>query len=242
MTDWASLAWPDLQRAAEARVALLPLGAIEEHGPHIALGADWHAASELGRRVAETAGLVLLPALPYGQVWSLSGYPGTLSVSNETLVALITDLAAGLQSAGITGLVLLSCHLGNMTPMKEAARRLHGLGLPCLYLFYPGMPEASSTLRTTPEVSKEIVHADEIETSVLLELAPEDVDMTKAVAEWPELPEDLLSTPERWRDFSRSGVFGDPTEATPEKGRAIVVLVERRAVDLIGGWRARNGL
>jgi len=242
MTEWAALPWGELEEAAWGRVALLPFGAIEEHGPHIALGADWHAASELGRRVAEKAGLVLLPALPYGQVWSLSGYPGTLSVSNETLVSLVTDLVPGLRLAGVTGVVLLSCHLGNMTALKEAARRLYELGLPSLYLFYPGMSEASSTVRTTPEVSKEIVHADEIETSVLLELVPEDVDMNKAVREWPELPDGLLSSPERWRGFSSSGVFGDPTEASLEKGRTIVALVENRAVDLIGGWRARHGL
>jgi creatinine amidohydrolase len=242
MTAWAALPWGELEQEARGRVALLPLGAIEEHGPHIALGADWHAAQELGRRVAEAAGLVLLPALPYGQVWSLSGYPGTLSVSTETLVSLVTDLASGLRLAGITGVVLLSCHLGNMSALKEAARRMYEFGLPSLYLFYPGMSEASSSVRTTPEVSREIVHADEIETSVLLELAPQDVDMTKAVAEWPGLPEDLLSSPEQWRDFSSSGVFGDPTEASLEKGRAIMALVERRAVELIGGWRARHGL
>jgi creatinine amidohydrolase len=240
MIEWAALPWTEVEQVARRRVALLPVGAIEEHGPHIATGADWHAAAELGRRVADAAGLVLLPALPYGQVWSLADYPGSLSVSNETLVAVLTDIGTGLRLAGIAGLVVLSCHLGNVTAMKEAARRLSEQGLDSLYLFYPGLAEASATVRTTTEISKEIVHADEIETSIFLELVPEDVDMTKAAAEWPELPEYLHSSPERWRNFSSSGVFGDPTAASAEKGRAIVVRVEQRAVELIGAWRARH--
>ena len=242
MTEWAALPWTEVEQVARGRVALLPLGAVEEHGPHIATGADWHAAAELGRRVADSAGLVLLPALPYGQVWSLADYPGSLSISNETLVALLTDVGAGLRSAGISGLVVLSCHLGNVTAMREAARRLSEEGLESLYLFYPGLREASATVRTTTEVSKEIVHADEIETSIFLELVPEDVDMTKAVAEWPELPEYLHSSPERWRSFSASGVFGDPTAATAEKGRAIIARVEQRAIELIGAWRGRHAV
>jgi creatinine amidohydrolase len=221
-------------------VALLPLGAVEEHGPHIAVGADWHAAAAFGRRVAEAADLALLPALPYGQVWSLADYPGTLSVSDNTLVSIITDLSTGLLLAGIEGLVMLSCHLGNMAAMKEAARRLAERDLPSLYLFYPGLKEASAPVRTTPEVAREIVHADEVETSIFLELVPEDVDMSRAVAEWPALPADIFSTPERWRPFCASGVFGDPTGASEEKGRQILEVVERRAVQLIGEWRERH--
>jgi creatinine amidohydrolase len=242
LIEWAALPWTELEHVARGRVALLPLGAVEEHGPHIATGADWHAAAELGRRVAGSAGLILLPAVPYGQVWSLADYPGSLSVSNETLTALITDIGAGLRLAGINGLVVLSCHLGNITAMREAARRLSEQGLESLYLFYPGLPEAAAAVRTTAEVSKDIVHADEIETSIFLELVPDDVDMSRAEAEWPDLPEYFQLSPERWRSFSSSGVFGDPTAASAEKGQEIIARVEQRAVELIGAWRARHVL
>jgi creatinine amidohydrolase len=238
--EWDRSAWTELEKSAPGRVALLPLGAVEEHGPHIAVGADWHAATAFGRRVADAADLVLLPVLPYGQVWSLGDYPGTLSVSDDTLVSIITDLSTGLRLADIKGLVMLSCHLGNMAAMKEAARRLADRAMPSLYLFYPGLTEASAPVRTTPEVAREIVHADEVETSIFLELVPEDVDMSKATAEWPSLPADVFSTPERWRPFCTTGVFGDPTGASAEKGRQILEVVERRAVELIGGWRERN--
>ena len=224
------------------RVALLPFGAIEEHGPHISVGADWHAATELGKRLADAAGLVLLPPVPYGQVWSLAGYPGSLSISDETLVSVVTELASGLQAAGVTGLVLLSCHLGNMQALKEASRRLYRNGFHALHLFYPGLREISALCRSTPEAYSEIVHSDEVETSIFLELVPGDVEMSKAVAEWPDLPAYLHSSAEPWRDFCASGVFGDPTNASAEKGREIVAFVVQRAAELIRGWRARHGI
>ncbi len=238
---WADLSWPELERAATQRsVALFPFGAIEEHGPHLVLGADWHAADEFGRRVAEAADLLLLPALPYGQVWSLGDFPGTLSLRSETLISLVADVGAGLVQAGVRGVVLLSCHLGNMAPLKEASRRLAEKGLASLSLFYPGVKQVAASVRTTPELAADILHADEIETSILLELAPEDVAIERAVAEWPDLPDDLLSTPERWRTFAPSGVFGDPTAASKEKGALIMGVVEHRALELIASWRERH--
>lgn len=241
MIEWATLAWPEIEGGMAGRVALLPVGAIEEHGPHMAVGADWHAAEALGRRVAQANDLVLLPTLPFGQVWSLASFAGTLSLSDQTLTSVVTDLATGLRQAGVAGLVMLSCHLGNMAALKQASRHLWRGQFPSLSLFYPGLSEASAAFRTTPEFSREVVHADEVETSILLALAPQDVDMDRAQAEWPQFPPEALSTAEPWRDYSTSGVFGDPTAATAEKGYQILEIVEQRTVELIGSWRARHG-
>jgi len=235
MIDWARLTWPEAQAAAARMpVAILPTGAIEAHGPHMTLEADNRAADALARRLAERTGAVLLPLLPYGQVWSLSRFPGSLSISNETLKALICDLGRSLAGQGFAVLAIVNGHLGNATALKEAARALYGqVPLRVLHLFYPGLHEAATGVLERPRSHPAIVHADELETSLLLDLAPECVQMEKAVAEYPEYPPDFDVTPQYWDGVCRSGVFGDATAATQAKGEHILAAVLERMVALV---------
>lgn len=241
---WADLAWPEVEDAVRRhRVALLPLGAVEEHGPHLAVGTDWFAADALAERVAGAADLLLLPSLPYGQVWSLAHFPGSLTISDATLTALICELAEGLAHAGVSGLVVLSAHLGNAAAMKAAVRALADReALPALALTYPGLTEIERQIAETPRSHPTIMHADELETSIMLALAPGHVDMTRATAEYPEYPPDFDVAPIRWDTVSESGVFGDATAATAAKGEQIVDHVVATATTLIAAWRERVGL
>lgn len=241
VTRWADLAWTGIEEAVRRQpVVLLPLGAIEEHGPHLAVGADWFAADALGELLAAEADLMLMPTLPYGQVWSLEHFPGSLSVRDDTLVALICDIARGLRASGVQGLALLSAHLGNSDVMKTVARTLHEQDvLPVIALTYPGLAEIEREIADSPRSHPSIMHADELETSVLLALAPDHVDMTQAAADYPEYPSDFDVAPIRWDTISVSGVFGDPTVATIEKGERIVTHVVRTAAALIKDWRER---
>jgi creatinine amidohydrolase len=241
---WADLAWPDVPAAVRQRpVALLPLGAIEAHGPHLAVGADWFAADALADRLALRADLLLMPTIPYGQVWSLERFPGSLSVRDRTLTALIVDLARGMRAAGVAGLVLLSAHLGNAAAMRAAIRELaEDPALPAISLTYPGLSEVEHQVADTPRSHPAIMHADELETSVLLALAPEHVDLSRAAPDYPTLPADFDVAPIRWDEISETGVFGDPTTASAAKGERIVDHVVRTAADLIAAWRERVGL
>jgi len=241
---WAELAWPDVADAvARHPVALLPIGAVEEHGPHLPLGTDWYAADDLAQRLAVRAGLIRLPALPYGQVWSLEHFNGSLSIRDETLVAIVCELAAGLARAGVRGLVLLSAHLGNAAAMKRAARALAEEGsIAALPLTYPGLAEVERLVAESSRSHPTIMHADEMETSILLALRPEAVDMSRAAAEYPDYPADFEVAPIRWDTLSSSGVFGDPTRASAEKGEQIVAHVTAVATKLIYSWRERMQL
>ncbi|WP_165422800.1 creatininase family protein [Ktedonosporobacter rubrisoli] len=243
MPEWAKLYWTDVAQAVEtSRIALLPLGAIEEHGPHMNLGSDWYAVESLTARLAEAANLLVLPALPYGQVWSLSRFPGSLSISDQTLVNIIVEIAAGLAQVGIKGLILMSGHLGNMSALKTAARRLlESYDLPTLFLFYPGLEKICKQVSETERSRATIIHADEIETSILLALAPECVDMSRAQREYPHYPEDFDYSPLYWDEVSVSGVFGDPTAANQEKGKIIVEYVLQQTLRIIQAWRERGG-
>lgn len=239
MTRWMDLTWPEVQGAvARQPWALLPLGAVEEHGPHLPLGTDVMAAEALSERLAEAADLIELPVLPYGQVWSLEHFDGSLSVSDATLVSIITELAHGLRRVGVRGLVLFSAHLGNAAAMKAATRALEeGGGLPAVALTYPGLAAVAAEVAESPRSHPSIMHADELETSIMLALRGDVVRMDRAVSEYPEYPDHFDVAPIRWDTISRSGVFGDATAATAKKGEAIVDHVLATAVDLISAWK-----
>ena len=101
--EWARLTWEEAAEAgcSGSRLQYFPLGAIEEHGPHMTLGSDCSAADAFAARLASETECILLPTVPYGQVWSLKGFPGSLTISNETLVALLVDLCKSLGAHGL---------------------------------------------------------------------------------------------------------------------------------------------
>lgn len=241
---WAELNWPDMPAAvARHPVALLPIGAIEEHGPHLPLGTDWYVAESLAAMVATSAELLLLPALPYGQVWSLEHFPGSLSIHDETLSAVLREIISGLARTGVRGVVLLNAHLGNAAAIKTTLRTLtDDTTMQALGLTYPGLAQVEREVAETKRSHPSIMHADELETSVMLALHPERVAMDRAAAEYPEYPEDFDAAAIRWHEISKSGVFGDPTAATAAKGDRIVAHVVDAAVGLIRAWRKRAQL
>ncbi|GAA2081989.1 creatininase family protein [Microbacterium hatanonis] len=239
MTRWADLTWPEVAGAVEKQPwALLCLGAVEEHGPHLPVGTDAFAAEAFSTRLADEAGLIELPVLPYGQVWSLEHFDGSLSISDGTLVSLIVELADGLARNGVRGLVLFSAHLGNAAAMKAATRALEERGgLPAIALTYPGLAEVAAAVAESPRSHPAIMHADELETSIMLALRDDVVRMDRAVTEYPDYPAHFDVAPVRWDTISETGVFGDATAATAEKGRRIVDHVMATAVRLITAWK-----
>jgi creatinine amidohydrolase len=243
MTEWAGLRWPEVEAATDERpVALLPFGAVEEHGPHLPLGTDITIADDLADRICAAAGLLRLPTMPYGQVWSLAHFPGSLTVRDEVLIGLITDLADGLRRGGVSGLVLFTAHLGNVAALRTASRALADSGgLPAIALAYPGLDEVAADVSESPRSHPSIMHADELETSVMLAVDPRSVDMDRAVAEYPKYPPDFGLAPSRWDALSTSGVFGDATVASAEKGGKIIDHVVTRACEVIEAWRWRVG-
>lgn len=241
LVEWGKLNWAEAKEAvASHSVALLPIGAVEQHGPHLPLDTDNVAAEALARRLADRADLVLLPPLPYGQVWSLRRFPGSLTVSTATLVQFLKELLFSLREKGFGAVVVLSCHLGNLTAMKQAAREVYDeSGFLVSYLFYPGLKEAAAGVLESPQSHGSIVHADELETSILLALSPESVRMDRAVAEYPDYPEDFDVQPFYWDEVSETGVFGDATKASAEKGEAVLSHVIERSVEIIERLKAR---
>jgi creatinine amidohydrolase len=223
------------KKITEKKVAILPIGAVEAHGPHLPLGTDNLLAERLSEQLADRVNAFVLPTLPYGQVWSLRNFPGSIHVSNESITHFIVDIGKSLYEQGFEIFAMVNGHLGNAVAMKEAARELYDLHpkLKVLYFFYPGMNQVVPEIRETPSSHGTYFHACEIETSFMLYLAPEFVEMNKAITDIPEIPMSADVTPTPWEEFTKSAVLGDATLATSEKGEKVITVALDNMAQLI---------
>lgn len=209
---------------ARARIALLPLGATEPHGDHLPLATDNLLAERFCARLDAALGddALTLPLVPYGQVWSLRGHAGAIDIGNDLLVELLVALARNMQGYGINSMAIINAHYGNFDAIKAAARRLKEEDIHLLSYSWAGMAQTVARLQTTTTARSGYMHAEEIETSLMLALAGEYVDMQRARAHYPLFPKNFSARPIRWTEFSDYAVLGDPTAASVEKGRELV--------------------
>ncbi len=228
--NFAYLTWKQVDALPREKTLLvLPTAAIEQHGHHLPLATDTLINNLLlGQALAlvpEELPIYALPALCYGKSNEHLGFPGTLSVSAQTFLAVLHDLGASIANAGFKKLVLYNTHGGNASLVDVLARDLRAeFGLRTFSLF--GSPGA--TLEGVSEQERTYgFHAGEVETAYILHAAPELVDVSEYSANYiarienPELlrPEGS-SANFAWltKDIAPSGVLGDPTAATAENG------------------------
>lgn len=229
---------PDLAAALRAgAIPLLPFGAYEQHGPHLPLATDTIMARALAQRLAPLVGGIVLPAVEYGQTTGDDGYPGTLSLSFDTVRAIAIDIAGALRRAGARCLVIVNGDFGNQTPLRLAARDIkQDSGFPVLVVNYPGMEEAAAAICDTAGAGFGLHHADEFETSVVLAVDPSAVAMDRAVAEYPEFPATFPAVEFGLHELSASGVFGDPRPATAAKGELLLDRLADAAAGLVAAF------
>lgn len=229
---------PDKQNV----LVIQPVGAIEQHGAHLPLAVDAAIAQSVLGKALESLDRQIpayaLPTLDYGKSNEHWHFPGTITLSSQTLTAILMEVGDSLYRAGFRKFVLLNAHGGQPQVMQMVARDLHQIhgDFMVFPLFVWRVPNITKSLLTEKEAELGL-HAGDAETSLLLSILPDTVQMAKAVAEYPpELPEGSLLSLERnlpfaWttQDVSRSGVIGDPTTATQEKG-------DRILASLAAGW------
>lgn len=242
------LTWTDIQSMPDKEnvVIIQPVGAIEQHGPHlplivdsaISMGVLGKALEKLDSHIRAYA----LPCLYYGKSNEHWGFPGTITISAQTLLSLLTEIAESLYLAGFRKLILMNSHGGQPQIMEIAARDIHQQHQDFLVfpLFTWRVPHIAKELLTSEELEYGI-HAGDAETSILLSLLPEQVKMDKAVKEYPQgLPKDSLLSmegklPFAWmtKELTQSGVMGDATTATKEKGDKLLDSVSDGWVQVI---------
>jgi creatinine amidohydrolase len=238
------LSWTDIQAMPDKEnvVIIQPVGAIEQHGPHLPLIVDAAiGVGVLGKALAKLDSNIpayALPSINYGKSNEHWHFPGTITLSTETLTAIIMEVGESIYRAGFRKLVLMNSHGGQPQVMQMAARDLHVKygDFSVFPLFTWRVPNITKEL-LTPKEAKLGMHAGDAETSLMLALLPEQVKLDKVVAEYPpEQPQSTLLSwegqlPVAWvtKDISKSGVIGDATTATKEKG-------DRILESLCDGW------
>lgn len=217
----------------EFPVAILPLGATEQHGHHLPLGTDIILAKGISKKIAEQTGALLLPTMPFGYSWVWRDIPGTISLQQNHVEAVIKDVAHSVSRYGIKLLVLVNGHDANNASMKYATRELMDeLDMPIIYLFYPNMEEVMKEYCESPTWNG-MIHACEFETSLMLALNSKLVDMSKAVSEYPSIPALYGKSTISLGNLSESGVYGDATLASKEKGNKMVNIFVTEMVNLL---------
>jgi creatinine amidohydrolase len=244
MLDARKNSWPEIAGAVkDGLIAFIGVGAVEQHGVHLPLLTDTVMAGGVAERLAQAADGFLLPPIAFGEAWTSEGYAGTISLRPETLKAMIYDIGASLKKSGIKALVIVNGHFGNREPIAGAARTLKiDLGFPVLYLDYPGLAGFAEEICDSKPAAPHFYHADEVETSIMLTLAPETVQMEKAAPEYPEFPQTFGSEAIELHEFNSSGVFGDPRPATAEKGEALLARILAESLVVFQAFKTRHDL
>jgi creatinine amidohydrolase len=225
------LTWVQAEKALKGYdVALVALGArTKEHGPHLSLKNDYILAEYLMKRVAREVPVVVLPTLQYGYYPAFLEYPGSISIGADTFKNVVQDICKSIHRHGIDKFYVLNTGVSTVGPLAEAARELAALGITLRFL---NILEVDDKLPAGLLIQEGGTHADEGETSMMLYIAPETVDMSKAVKDFDPRPgrRGLTRDPNGAGNYSRTGVYGDPTLATKEKGRIIVETTVREIV------------
>ena len=201
-------------------VVVIPLGAqSKEHGPHLKLKNDFIIAEYEKARIRERAAVVIAPTVNYGFYPAFGEYPGSTSLRLETARDVIVDICRGLSRFGPRRFYVLNTGVSTVRALAPAAEALAADGILMRY---------TDLLKVIAPVEKQVsqqeggTHADEIETSMLLYMSPGDVDMSKAVKDYHPGKGGLTRDPKKeGMTYSPSGVFGDATLATKEKGRRV---------------------
>lgn len=210
--------------ASRADVAILPVGAIEQHGRHLPVWVDWKQADALGQGIAGRLNGLLLPALPFGNSEAHAGFRGSISIRPETLQSLVTDLVESLFSQGFHRVVVVNTHGGNLV-LKLAVRALNMSGTAGrVLLVFPPQLAASRLTEIFPQLNDE-VHAGDLETSLMMHLTPDHV-RPGGVNHVPDVSPVFFDYAPM-KSYCPAGVWGRAGQATAEKGRrALEIMVD----------------
>lgn len=250
--QWADLTAPDFAALdRESAVAILPIGAVEQHGPHLAMSVDRDLTLAVLTRalplVAPSLTVLALPVQAIGKSTEHEAWPGTLSLSADTLLRVLHDIAASVHRAGIPRLLILNGHGGNRALLELACRDLRAaFGLITAHVAWDDLADAASVVGTAEALNG--LHAGDVETSAMLAAHPALVHLDRARdfgsshLQWQTAHPDLglANAPLRpgWlmADLNPGGAIGNAAAATAEKGETLLTNAARTFARLIGDF------
>lgn len=234
------LTWPEVKERLDAgAVVLVPIGAIaKEHGHHLPMSTDYRVARALADRVAAELPVLVAPVVSFGYYPAFVRYPGSQHLRSDTFVALLTDILGKFIADGARRIAVVNTGVSTEAPLRVVVRDLYER---------TGVRIHTADIRMLGRRTKGMMgqklggHGDESETSTLLAIAPDLVRMERAVVDYghalsePQTvfytPTVFVGDPASGPDYSVSGVRGDPTLATREKGEAVLADMAGELVD-----------
>ncbi|MDR3420986.1 MAG: creatininase family protein [Xanthobacteraceae bacterium] len=249
--DWMEMTWQDIAGAGAAAarwIAVLPLAAVEQHGPHLPLGVDTFIAeaylARVGKILPAELPVTFLPVQRVGVSIEHRAYPGTLTLSAATAIAAWTELGESLARAGLRKLVFVTSHGGNVAAMELVARELrvrHRMLAVTVAWHRFGYPDGTFS----SEEKKHGIHGGDIETSLMLAAMPQAVDAGKSANATPATV--AMAREFEWlgasrpagfawmtQDLNSTGAIGDATQASAAKGAAALAYGAKAFVELLG--------
>ena len=236
------LTWPEAQkRFKEVDIALLPVGSTEQHGPHLPLDTDSFDANYLARQVAASCSdpkPFVLPLIPYGVSYHHEDFSGTLSISPKTLSELVYEVGTSAARHGITKLVIVNGHGGNIPALQFAAQMINRNAR--IFTCVETGETSDKDIQDLTETSND-VHAGEIETSTSLAVRPDMVRSDRMRPFIPRFSSRYLNFSSkrsvewfaRTSRISTSGVLGDPTKSSQEKGNKMWEIMIKHLTEFV---------
>lgn len=200
------------------RLAIIPVGSLEQHGDHLPVSTDSIISEYLAKQVASRVGAFVFPVIPYGVSFEHSPM-FNISIGHSMLSSLVCDVCSSIAANGIRKIVVINGHHGNIGALQYLAQDLHGR-----------IPSDVSvnTLHYWHMMKEQFDHAGEVETSLVLAIAPDLVRMNLARANSKRLTKSkaayasMTNAPGSFVRITGTGVWGDPSKATAEKGKRLI--------------------
>ncbi len=226
--ELAGVTWPEVEATAGRSVLAVPVGSLEQHGPHLPLDTDTRIATAVASGLAARCrGVAVAPAVPYGASGEHAAFPGTLLVGHDALTGLLVELVRSARTS-FAGVVVVNAHGGNAEALAELSRR--------------STAEGDDVLVWQAMVPGGDAHAGRTETSLLLAIDPSAVRVHRAEAGCTEPLDDLLPRLRSVgvRPVSSNGVLGNPAGASGAEGRAHLASMIQDLVEAVGSrWQVR---
>ena len=232
----AGASWYEVgSRLRRGATAILPVGAgAKQHGLHLPMATDQLQADWLADRLIETRDVVVWPTLNYGFYPAFVDYPGSISLYRETFVALFAEIMQGITHAGAQRIAIINTGISTIDPIAEVIARASMQPSIKLINVYSGprFAEVESVIAEQHQGG----HADELETSIMLVIAPQLVEIERARANPIRIEHGPFNrTDRKARNYSPTGVNGDPTLANRGKGKRLTEAMLEDILDALDG-------
>jgi creatinine amidohydrolase len=226
--DLGAATWPQVESSGRRTLLAVPLGSLEQHGPHLPLDTDARIAAAVAEGLARAcSGIAVAPVLSYGASGEHAAFPGTLSLGTDVLSDVLVELVRSAR-ASFTGVVLISAHGGNRDALTAAEKR--------------SAAEGDDVLAWTLAVAGSDAHAGRTETSLMLAIDPDAVHLDRAEPGCTEPLHRLMPRlrEEGLRPVSPNGILGDPAGANAPEGRDLLAALVAELAETVSARWARS--